>query len=86
MRVLLNVRLSVKIEEWTAAQPIDFGTREEVATYGLSKAIEIVWLEGGDHDLKPRKAVSGFTAADHLLTMSKRVAAWIEQLGGKRQR
>jgi predicted alpha/beta-hydrolase family hydrolase len=63
-----------------------FGTREEVATYKLSKAIEIVWLEGGDHDLKPRKAVSGFTAADHLLTMSKRVAAWIEQLGGKRQR
>ena len=24
MRGLLNVRLSVKIEEWTAAQPIDF--------------------------------------------------------------
>ena len=42
----------------------------------LSKAIEILWLEDGDHDLKPRKAVSGFTYADHLRTMAERVAAW----------
>jgi predicted alpha/beta-hydrolase family hydrolase len=53
-----------------------FGSREEVATYRLSKAIEIFWLADGDHDLKPRKAVSSFTAADHVLTMSNRVAAW----------
>jgi predicted alpha/beta-hydrolase family hydrolase len=63
-----------------------FGTREEVAAYELSKAIEIVWLEDGDHDLKPRKAVSGFTAADHLLTMSNRVATWAGRLVKKRQR
>ncbi|TIV92932.1 MAG: alpha/beta fold hydrolase, partial [Mesorhizobium sp.] len=30
----------------------EFGTKEEVATYGLSPAIEVVWLEDGDHDLK----------------------------------
>ena len=33
-----------------------FGTREEVAGYALSPAIEILWLEDGDHDLRPRKA------------------------------
>jgi hypothetical protein len=54
-----------------------FGTPDEVAAYRLSKAIEILWLEDGDHDLKPRKSVSGFTAADHLRTMAARVAAWI---------
>jgi predicted alpha/beta-hydrolase family hydrolase len=53
-----------------------FGTREEVATYALSKAIEILWLEDGDHDLKPRKSVSGFSAADHLRTVGKTAAAW----------
>lgn len=53
-----------------------FGTREEVAGYTLSKAIEILWLEDGDHDLKPRKSVSGFSAADHLKTLAATVAAW----------
>ncbi|MDH7797547.1 MULTISPECIES: alpha/beta family hydrolase [unclassified Beijerinckia] len=57
-----------------------FGTREEVATYELSKAIEILWLEDGDHDLKPRKAISGFTVADHLRTMTDRVAVWSKAL------
>ena len=28
----------------------------------------MLWLEDGDHDLRPRKAVSGLTAADHLRT------------------
>ena len=53
-----------------------FGTREEVAGYKLSKAIEILWLEDGDHDLRPRKAVSGFSMADHLKTMAAKTAAW----------
>jgi uncharacterized protein len=53
-----------------------FGTREEVAGYALSKAIDILWLEDGDHDLKPRKSISGFTAADHLKTLAERVKAW----------
>ena len=57
-----------------------FGTRDEVATYRLSRAIEILWLEDGDHDLKPRKAVSGHTAAEHLATMARAVATWTERL------
>jgi len=57
-----------------------FGTREEVAGYKLSKAIEILWLEDGDHDLRPRKAVSGFSLADHLKTMAAATAAWAAKL------
>ena len=53
-----------------------FGTREEVSTYALSKSIEILWLEDGDHDLKPRKRVSGFSTDDHLRTLAKKAAAW----------
>ncbi len=61
-----------------------FGTREEVATYPLSPAIRLLWLEDGDHDLKPRKAVSGHTAAEHLATMASAVAAWTRDLAGAR--
>ncbi|QEN88765.1 alpha/beta hydrolase [Labrys sp. KNU-23] len=57
-----------------------FGTREEVATYALSPRIEILWLEDGDHDLRPRKAVSGFSAADHLKTLAATVSAWAARL------
>ena len=57
-----------------------FGTREEVEGYKLSKSIEILWLEDGDHDLRPRKAVSGFSMADHLKTMATKVAAWAEKI------
>jgi predicted alpha/beta-hydrolase family hydrolase len=57
-----------------------FGTPEEVESYKLSKQIEILWLEDGDHDLKPRKAVSGFSAADHLATMAKAVGTWVEKV------
>ena len=53
-----------------------FGGRDEVATYALSPAIELLWLEDGDHDLKPRKAISGFSAADHLKTMASTAADW----------
>jgi uncharacterized protein len=53
-----------------------FGSRAEVATYALSKTIKILWLEDGDHDLKPRKRVSGFSADDHLRTLAKKTAAW----------
>jgi predicted alpha/beta-hydrolase family hydrolase len=58
-----------------------FGTRDEVATYALSKQIELLWLEDGDHDLKPRKGVSGFSAQDHLDTLAKHVAAWARRIG-----
>jgi len=59
-----------------------FGTREEVAGYPLSPAIELLWLEDGDHDLRPRKALTGLTAAEHLATLAARVAAWAGGLAG----
>ena len=53
-----------------------FGTVDEVPGYGLPERIEILWLEDGDHDLKLRKSISGFSAADHLATMARAVKAW----------
>ena len=58
----------------------EFGMREDVSAYTLSPAIEILWLEDGDHDLKPRKSVSGFSSADHLKTMAEAVSAWAERI------
>lgn len=60
----------------------EFGTPEEVAGYTLSDTIEILWLENGDHDLKPRKTISGFSAADHLKTMADAVAAFAARIAG----
>jgi predicted alpha/beta-hydrolase family hydrolase len=57
----------------------EFGTRDEVAGYGLSDAIEVIWLEDGDHDLKPRKSVSGFSTADHLERLAETVRGWAAQ-------
>jgi predicted alpha/beta-hydrolase family hydrolase len=37
-----------------------FGTRDEVAGYALSAAVQLAWLPDGDHDFKPRKT-SGST-------------------------
>ena len=58
----------------------EFGTRDEVAGYALSDRIELLWLEDGDHDLKPRKTVSGFTAADHLKTIATTVSDWTDRI------
>ncbi len=58
-----------------------FGTRDEVPGYGLPERIGFLWLEDGDHDLKPRKSISGFSAADHLATMARTVKAWAQTLG-----
>ncbi|WP_425523733.1 alpha/beta family hydrolase [Rhizobium setariae] len=57
-----------------------FGTRDEVANYRLSNAIAFLWLEDGDHDLKPRKAISGFSASDHLATMAATAKLWAGRL------
>ncbi|MEH2513158.1 putative alpha/beta-hydrolase family hydrolase [Nitrobacteraceae bacterium AZCC 1564] len=57
-----------------------FGTRDEVSSYKLSNAIDILWLEDGDHDLKPRKKISGFSAADHLKTLGDAVKSWAARL------
>lgn len=53
------------------------GNRETVEGYELSPAIELCWLEAGDHDLKPLKA-SGFTHEDHLKAAAERVAAFLK--------
>ncbi len=53
-----------------------FGMPDEVADYALSAAIALHWLDDGDHDLKPRKRLTGLSHADHLAAMAARVAAW----------
>lgn len=57
-----------------------FGSPVEVAGYGLSPVIEMLWLDDGDHDLRPRKAVSGFTYAQHLDTAADAVAGFVTRL------
>ena len=54
------------------------GTKEEVLGYGLDKTLELVWLEDGNHDLKPRKA-SGFTHDAHLEATAKHVADFVKR-------
>jgi hypothetical protein len=58
----------------------EFGVPDEVATYGLSPQIEVKWLEDGDHDLKPRKAISGFSTADHLKTLAESVTGFVDRI------
>lgn len=58
----------------------EFGVPDEVKTYDLSKQIELLWLEDGDHDLKPRKAISGFTTAQHLKTLADTVHAFATRI------
>ncbi|NOD36626.1 alpha/beta hydrolase [Ruegeria sp. HKCCD7296] len=57
-----------------------FGSMDEVSQYELSSAIQMSWFEDGDHDLKPRKRVSGFTLADHIKSMGAAVSAWVDDL------
>jgi predicted alpha/beta-hydrolase family hydrolase len=52
------------------------GSREEVDGYTLSTAIELHWLEDGDHDLRPRKTISGRTAAQNLAEAADALAAF----------
>jgi len=59
-----------------------FGSMDEVSEYELSSAIQVRWFEDGDHDLKPRKRVSGFTHADHITSMGLAVSAWVKGLVG----
>jgi predicted alpha/beta-hydrolase family hydrolase len=58
----------------------EFGTRDEVDGYGLSDAIDVFWLEDGDHDLKPRKSISGFTTAQHLQAVAEKVTEWVNRI------
>jgi uncharacterized protein len=60
----------------------EFGSREEVSKYELSDRIEMLWLEDGDHDLKPRKTVTGITVDDHLRTLAAAVRTWSDLIAG----
>lgn len=57
-----------------------FGGPEEVATYDLSPSIELVWFEDGDHDLAPRKSVTGVSAPEHRRALAAAVAGWAARL------
>ncbi|MCA0919063.1 alpha/beta family hydrolase [Pseudooceanicola nanhaiensis] len=59
-----------------------FGTRDEVAGYALSAQISVAWFEDGEHDLKPRKSVTGLTQQDHLAAACGRIADWASALPG----
>jgi predicted alpha/beta-hydrolase family hydrolase len=52
------------------------GSRDEVDGYALSPAIDVLWLEDGDHDFRPRKTMSGFTFAEHLATAASAVSGF----------
>ena len=56
-----------------------FGGAAEVATYGLSPAIQVHWLEDGDHGLKPRKA-SGRTERQNWDEALDAIAAFLGRL------
>ncbi len=72
---LVNLKTPTLIVQGTRDE---FGTREDVSAYTLSPAIKFLWLEDGNHDLKPRKSISGFSSADHLKTMAEAVSTWAE--------
>ncbi len=56
-----------------------FGQRDEVAGYKLSPRIRIVWIEDGDHSLKPR-ARSGRTEAQNLAEAIVAVSEFVRGL------
>lgn len=68
---LLGLRLPTLICQGTRDP---FGTRDEVSEYPLSPAIEVHWLEDGDHDLRPRKAISGRSYAENVAEAADAVA------------
>lgn len=50
-----------------------FGTREEVAGYGLSSKITVTWIENGDHDFKGAGRGVMERVADDVATFARRV-------------
>lgn len=57
-----------------------FGTPEDVAGYELSPAIQVVWLEDGDHSFKPRVS-SGRTEKQNVAEAVEAVVGFIGRLG-----
>ena len=57
-----------------------YGDPEDVAGYRLSPAIQVVWIEDGDHDLRPR-ARSGRSQAGNLREAIDAVARFLAERG-----
>ena len=57
-----------------------FGTKDEVPHYALSEAIRIEWFEDGDHDLRPRKKITGLSMADQMARLGTLVGSWCHSL------
>ncbi|MBY6069314.1 alpha/beta hydrolase [Leisingera aquaemixtae] len=57
-----------------------FGTQEEVQGYALSAAVRLHWLEDGNHDLQPRKTVTGFGQEHNLDAACAAVSGWAKGL------
>lgn len=55
-----------------------FGTREEVAGYGLPDTVSFHWCHDGNHDLKPRKA-SGATFDGNLVAAAQAMATFMRR-------
>ncbi|RYE87692.1 MAG: alpha/beta hydrolase [Hyphomicrobiales bacterium] len=58
----------------------EFGVPAEVGTYELSRSIGVHWVEDGDHDLKPRKSVTGIGQAEALKQVAGPVKDWAAKL------
>lgn len=56
-----------------------FGSRDEVASYGLSPRIALHWAADGDHDLGPRGG-KGFTRRGNLEAAADAIAAFAASL------
>lgn len=56
-----------------------FGKPDELSNIPFSKAVNISWLEDGEHDLKPRKK-SGLTQLQHLQSVALMVADFARHL------
>ena len=55
------------------------GTRDEIAGYRLSAAVQLHWLEDGDHSFKPRKT-SGLTEDENWQNAINAIGAFIKGL------
>lgn len=64
---LMNLRTPALIVQ---GERDPFGTREEVASYGLPSAIEMVWLPDGDHSFKPRRQSGATDESNRRLAVS----------------
>ena len=61
------------------------GNADDVAGYGLPKAVTVHWAEDGDHNLSPRKK-SGLTAEDNRAAAMKVTARFLRKLAPKPRR